>query len=158
MKINAIKSVDDLRYEVVWNARKVLRKLKRKTITNDRSENEKLSARRTVSKQRHLNWDIQKEFTEAAYHRQTFLAQPHFSTPPSPPPSPCPPQALCTRSFSHPLDTSRPPTRLRHPLPILLVLPFCPGRCFRTRAIYLSAAFVNPDNTSTVNTNETVMA
>lgn len=62
---------------------------KRETITNDISESEKLreAYRRERSfKATHFNRDIRKEFTEAAYCEQTFLAQPHFSRPSSFPP------------------------------------------------------------------------
>lgn len=80
------KSTDNPRRKVAGER---FSRSKRETITNDISESEKLreAYRRERSfKATHFNRDIRKEFTEAAYCEQTFLAQPHFSRPSSFPP------------------------------------------------------------------------
>lgn len=86
-------------------------------------------AYRRVSKRRALPWDIQKEFTEAAYRRQTFLAQPHFSTP-------SPPHTLLTFPFFPLAAPWRVPIRL---CPFSLV----PASFPLSRSVFSCEPFVN---------------
>lgn len=122
----------------------------RKTVTNDVR---KRGTRRARSfKAARFNWDIQKEFTEKLLTAgKLFSRQPHFSTPSShchvharslhaPYSVPLPSLLPCTpAAFLFPTHLAQTCLWPSSPAPASFALVDLPGRCFPTRAIYLSA-------------------